>query len=48
MKKTKNIIYILACIGMFTIPFFKKEFAMAGILLAYTSGVAIGYVIWKK
>jgi len=48
MNKAKTIIYILACIGMYTIPFFSEELGIGGILLAYILGVAIGYVIWKK
>ena len=48
MNKAKTIIYILACIVMYTIPSFSEELGIGGILLAYIIGVAIGYVIWKK
>ncbi len=48
-KEAKTMIYILACIGLFISAFFIEELStIPGIILAYTTGVAVGYVLWKN
>jgi uncharacterized membrane protein YdfJ with MMPL/SSD domain len=48
MNRSKIIVYVLAVVVMFVLPFFSNKLGMASLLLSYTSGVGIGYVIWKK
>ena len=48
MDLAKGIIYVLVCVGMGLTALFFEELGMISILLTYTFGVGVGFVIWKK
>ena len=48
MDLVKGIIYILVYVGMLLTALFFEELGMISVVLAYTFGVGVGFVVWKK